>query len=339
MSRTTKEVHATVLGLVRDLVKQQYSAPGASGILDSCAEACDAYDISFSSILQEKSIENHTPIHWAIVKRPSEPPNPDDHDLVTALLSRSAPLIPSTISDIRLACLLTSDQALFQRLRLSPVFSPLSGTDEMLLGASIPPDSIEVEHVEGDAGAFVANFEILAFQKRMRVSNKINLEFIARGKMHNYIALHLNFYRLHTLCWPGRMWCLSFSITPSSQWVVTLAILEHSPATWIDSRLIIEEPPQPPAPATTMPASLIDAWIPEQPSPSSRRTKRSKPKPTISLRLKSGHFQLTPLASHSAGQSEIVVALEDSMMGPSLQYELVLGRLTALELPDADIFK
>ena len=184
-SRTTKEVQATVLGLVRDLVKQQYSTSGASGILDSCSEACDAYDISFSSILQEKSIENHTPIHWAIVKRPSEPPNPDDHDLVTALLSRSAPLKPSTIADIRLACLLTSDQALFQRLRLSPVFSPVSGTDEMLLGESILPDTIEVEEVEGDEGAFVANFEILAFQKRMRVSNKISLEFIARGKPHS----------------------------------------------------------------------------------------------------------------------------------------------------------
>ena len=64
----------------------------------------------------------------------------------------------------------------------------MSGIDEMLLGASIPPDLIAVEHVEGDAGAFVANFEILAFQKRMRVSNRINLEFIARGKIpKNYI--------------------------------------------------------------------------------------------------------------------------------------------------------
>jgi len=192
-SRTTKEVHATVLGLVRDLVKQQYSTSGASGILDSCSEACDAYDISFSAILQEKSIENHTPIHWAIVKRPSEPPNADDYDLVTALLSRSAPLKPSTIADIRLACLLTSDQALFQRLRLSPVFSPLSGKDEMLLGVSILPDTIEVEEVEGDAGAFMANFEILAFQKRMRVSKRISLEFIARGEAYSRATLSLWF--------------------------------------------------------------------------------------------------------------------------------------------------
>lgn len=116
------------------------------------------------------------------------------------------------------------------------------------------------------------------------------------------------------------MWCLSFSITRSSQWVVTLSILEHSPATWIDSRLIIEEPSPRPAPVTPMPSSLIDAPIPEQPSPNARNKankKRSKPKPAISLRLKSGNFQLSPLGSHS----QIEVALEDSMMGPSLQYE------------------
>lgn len=170
-----------MIGLVRDLVREQNSGHGASGILDSCAEACNAYDLSLSSTLQEKSIEGHTPIYWAIVKRPAEPPNPDDYDLVTALLFHSSPLTSTTVSDIRLACLMTSDQALFQRLRLSPVFSPLSGTDEMLLGGSIPQDTISVGDVEGDASAFVANFEILSFQKRMRVSKRIDIEFIAKG--------------------------------------------------------------------------------------------------------------------------------------------------------------
>jgi len=120
------------------------------------------------------------------------------------------------------------------------------------------------------------------------------------------------------------MWCLSFSITPSSQWVVTLSILEHSPPTWIDSRLIIEEPSPLPAPATPVPPSLIDAPIPEQPSSTARNKpnkKRNKPKPAISLRLKSGNYQLTPLVSHSPNRGEIEVALEDTMMGPSLQYE------------------
>ena len=190
-SKTTMEVTSTVLNLVRDLVKQTSSSAGASGILDSCAEACEGYDISFSSLLQQRSIEGHTPIYWAIIKRPSEPPNPEDHDLVTALLSRSTPLTPSTISDVRLACLTTSDQVLFQRLRLSPAFSPMSGTDEILLGGSIPPDEIEVEDVDNNGGAFVARFKILKFQNRMRISKGVNLEFIARGEHFSVNFGHL----------------------------------------------------------------------------------------------------------------------------------------------------
>jgi hypothetical protein len=326
-SRTSKEVRATVLGLVRDLVKQQFSGPGAAGILDSCAEACDAHDISYPSLLQERSIENHTPIYWAIVKRPSEPPNPDYYDLITALLTRTAPLTPSTISDIRLACLLTSDQALFQRLRLSPAFSPVSGTDEMLLGESIQPDAIGVEDAEGDEGAFVANFEIPTFQKRMRVSNRIDLEFIARGRVYFYKDLIRNFTSGHS-GWSGRMWCMSFCITPESQWAVRMAILENSAATWLDSRLIIEEASQRPAPVSAPPTSLIDAPDPDQPNgyTSSQANKiRSKPKPPISLRVKTGNNQLIPLVPHfrsaNRGTSEILVALDDSPMGRSLQYE------------------
>jgi hypothetical protein len=123
------------------------------------------------------------------------------------------------------------------------------------------------------------------------------------------------------------MWCLSFNITPSSRWVVTLSILEHSPPTWIDSRLIIEEPPQRPAPVAPIPSLLIDAPIAEQPAAPSRsqaNKKRGKPKPTISLRLKSGNTQLTPFRPQSQNKVEIEVALEDSQMGTSLQYEWVL---------------
>jgi hypothetical protein len=102
-------------------------------------------------------------------------------DLLTALLSHSTPLTQETISDVRVACLVTSDQALFQRLRMSPEFSKISGRDEMLLGASLPMDDIFVEDVSGDEGAFAVDFEIVQFQKRMMVSKEIVLEFIARS--------------------------------------------------------------------------------------------------------------------------------------------------------------
>ena len=62
------------------------------------------------------------------------------------------------------------------------MFSPMSGTDEMLLGGSISPDEIEVEDVDNNGGAFVARFKILKFQNRMRISKGVNLEFIARGE-------------------------------------------------------------------------------------------------------------------------------------------------------------
>lgn len=191
-SRTNREVQTTIQGLVRDLVRFREfpSSPSAAkGILDSCQEACTAHGLSFSEILQEKSIEGHTPIYWAIVKRPPE--HADDGndeneeegpDLVTALLQLSSPLTPATISEIRLACLVTSDQALFQRLRLSPAFSPIKGTDEMLLGENaVPPDTIDVQDIKGDEGAFVVELQISMFQKRMRISGGVEVEFIARG--------------------------------------------------------------------------------------------------------------------------------------------------------------
>lgn len=191
-TRTAREVRNTVLGLVRDLI-QEHNIAAAAGILQSCSDACASRDLSLSSILQEKSIENHTPLYWAIVKRP-----PDEHhevedtqgvDLLTALISYATPLNQQTIAEIRLACLVTSDQALFQRLRLSPEFAPVSKVDQMLLGATIPPEDVELEDMAGEGGgAFAVNFVIPQFHKRMVVSKEIALEFIARSVLSSFFS-------------------------------------------------------------------------------------------------------------------------------------------------------
>lgn len=127
-------------------------------------------------------------------------------------------------------------------------------------------------------------------------------------------------------CRTGRMWRLAFAIAPTSKWVVTLGILEHSPATWIDSRLLIEEPPQHftgSAPATSwfnrFPTSQ------EQSSNHDEQNVSRKPKSTISLRLKTGSTQLIAQAPHSSRSSgwDIVVELEDSLLASNLQYESV----------------
>lgn len=189
-ARASKEVKSTVTGLVRDVVQNSNSdVPASLAILESCSDACRARSVSFPALLQEKSIEGHSPIYWSIVKRPPAGEAPHGPDLLSSLLSMAAPLTDATISEIRLACLDTSDQTLFQHLRRSPAFAPLDGTDQMLLGASVPPDDIEVEDVPGDEGAFVARFRIVAFQKRMRVTKHIHLEFIARSTFCTWLIL------------------------------------------------------------------------------------------------------------------------------------------------------
>lgn len=180
-SRATKEVRTTILGLLRDLIKQS-DAAGALGVLESCADACKTYDLSLSSLMQEKSIEGHTPIYWAIINRPSLPPRPEDPDLLSAVLSHAAPLTDATVDELRLACLHTSDHALFQKLRRSPAFSPLTGREELITGGSTPVDDVDVEDVKEDEVSFVARFKIPMFQKRMRISGAVRLEFIAKGE-------------------------------------------------------------------------------------------------------------------------------------------------------------
>jgi hypothetical protein len=197
-SKTPHEVRSTVLGLVRDLVQDHSSgSPAALGILQSCADACTSHSVSFSAILQEKFIENHTPLYWAIVKRKNGPSEDDEgggdsemkDDLVTALLSHISPLNPDTILDLRLACMATSDQAMFQRLRRSPRFASISRSDQILLSGSPSPDDVTVEIGPGDKGAFTVDCVVAQFHKRMMVSKEIVLDFIARSTYASHFAV------------------------------------------------------------------------------------------------------------------------------------------------------
>ena len=176
VSQQAKEVRSTVRSIVRDVVKEP-KTPASMGLLESCADACYSNNLSFSEILQDPSIEGHPAIYWAIVKRPS----PDDFELITALMSYSAPLTTETITEVRLACLHVGDQALFQCLWRSPEYGALSGSDRMLLGVTSPPDTVDVEELSGQDGPFRVRFNIVQFEKRMKVSEEIGFEFIARG--------------------------------------------------------------------------------------------------------------------------------------------------------------
>ncbi|KAI0701010.1 hypothetical protein C8T65DRAFT_579875 [Cerioporus squamosus] len=295
-SKAAKEVRTTVLGLLRDLVRQG-DAQGALGVLESCADACKTYDLSLSSLLQEKSVEGHTPLYWAIVNRPALPPRPEDPDLVSAILSHAAPLTDATVEELRLACLHTCDHTLFQKLRRSPAFSPLSAKDELILGGNIPLDEVEVEDVKADEGAFIVKMKIPAFQKRMRISECVRVEFIAKG----------------------RMWELSFIVAgdhwdrrlghhrrvKQGSWAVKLALLPHSPPTWIDSRLVIEDPRARGRPSVAS---------------SDSESSEFKARPPIEIRLKA-RDQLTANArGPHVDSGMVVVLLEENSLAHGLQF-------------------
>ena len=190
--KPNNEIRMTVLNLVRDLVLEHSSgSPAALGILQSCAEACNSHCVSLSDILQEKFIEGHSPLYWAIVKRrqPDTYEELDDTtmpDLLDALIKQSSPLDFDTMLELRQACLATSDHSMFQRLGILPHFSTTSGVDRAILGAT-SPDNVTVELKSGNDGAFTVHLHIFQFHKRMMLSKEIKHEFIARS----VYALHL----------------------------------------------------------------------------------------------------------------------------------------------------
>lgn len=180
-----KETRSTVVGLVGALLQQPYDDASVS-ILDSCAEACADQGIVFSSLLQERSFEGRTPLYWAIVKLAG--PNSDtassgERALVLSLLAHCAPLLPNTRSEITLACVAASDNALYQTFRAMPEFGTVAGADRMLLGLDVSPplDRAVVEEVLDEPLLFVVNFQFSHFQRRMRAGGKVGCSFIARG--------------------------------------------------------------------------------------------------------------------------------------------------------------
>ncbi|KAG8220570.1 hypothetical protein J3R82DRAFT_3303 [Butyriboletus roseoflavus] len=263
-SRTSKQVQQTVLALIRDLVLNAESP----NLLGSCSDACRTYDLNLSTLLQEPFIENHSAIYWGILNRRDA--------LLPSLLVHAAPLSQSTMSEIRLACLTSSNQHLFQSLRcqrepFTKQMTPLStnpGADALILG-SMPSDEVLIHEMDGQ-GAFVAEMRINLWQKRMRVSGRVSVEFIARGRIWS-----LTFFSP-----------LSTTHTTVGIWQVALCLLEHSPPTFIDSRLVIDLPPPSSILSTSpanasQPSDLISLSPP--PDHSSSSTARSLPPPSPPL--------------------------------------------------------
>ncbi|KAG0695556.1 hypothetical protein DFH29DRAFT_265240 [Suillus ampliporus] len=219
----TKQTRQTVISLIRDLVASPSTttsdSAAAAPILASCASALSPS--SFSALLQHPTFEQHTPIYWAILNRHTH--------ILPDMLRYAGPLNHACIADIRLACLASGDQVLFGKLRRGELpFLTTPKPDALVLG-STPADDVDVKEVDGEA-AFSASIKIRLWQKRMRVAGVVGVEFIARG----------------------RIWSLTFFSSPSlspspsargagsEPWQVALSLMEHSPPTFVDGRLVID---------------------------------------------------------------------------------------------------
>ncbi|KZT72344.1 hypothetical protein DAEQUDRAFT_763071 [Daedalea quercina L-15889] len=217
-------------GFLRDLLARQFTVEqSAEIVLKGCADACRVYGLSLATLLQESSVEGHTPIYWAIVKCSPDPESTFTHELLAAFLTYAAPLTEATLSDIRLACLENPDQELFQWIRRSPSITPLFGAADVLFSGAVPKDEVIVEELPGENDMFVGHFRLLMFQKRMRVLKQVALEFIARGRLWSlqiYVATNENARKMRHRAKPGA-------------WVVTLGLLEGSQPTWVDSGFIV----------------------------------------------------------------------------------------------------
>lgn len=232
-SKPPPELLSTIHSLLRDLVQRPTSDTSdtfISSVLASCKEACASNGINFSEVLQERFIEEHGLVYWAIVKRPRARAvsrrvetgkaraegegdgggQEEEIDMVVFLLAELTPILPHTISEVRCACMVNSDHSTFTLIksRFPKSFAGLSGSDEILLNHGEDWDSggdvIEVEEAAGRGGegggdkgegdtAFVVRFEIVKFQLRMRVSKVVKVEWIARGTCFSpYSVPHLS---------------------------------------------------------------------------------------------------------------------------------------------------
>ncbi len=155
-----------------------------TSILSACAQACESGGLDLSTVLQEMSIEGHPPIYWAIVNRDvasgSRGLVPDS--LVADLLAACRPLSPASLTAIRVACTMASDNVLLQELfRYIPPLSHISTRDALLLGPAKEEDRIDVDEKRNGTAAWVALIKIPRFRLRMRVCGSVSVEFIASG--------------------------------------------------------------------------------------------------------------------------------------------------------------
>ena len=182
------EARGTVQHCIHSLLSHSHpSAEDRSATLWECFQACENGGLDFSAVIQEPLIAEQTPVYWAILKRRATSSEVDSaafDALIVALLRTCRSFNETTMASVRVACMLTSNNALLQHLFSQfPGLSPLPPGDGLLLGPSGRGGVINVEETRDGTGAFIAYIEIPRFRLRVRVSKVVNVEFVTSGRL------------------------------------------------------------------------------------------------------------------------------------------------------------
>ncbi|KAG1840065.1 hypothetical protein DFJ58DRAFT_667355 [Suillus subalutaceus] len=156
------------LSCIHTIVSSPYFTPSSiAQTVNDCAATLPAAE--FSKLLQQPNIEGHTALYWAIVNNRRE--------ALWVFMNFIPKLLPASSSDLRLACMMVSDHTLFTQLDVSEKLNPEDDSLRHFLGC--PLDEIQVQEL--DNGCFIASFQMRSFQKRLRITLGMGIEFVARG--------------------------------------------------------------------------------------------------------------------------------------------------------------
>ncbi|KAG0700079.1 hypothetical protein DFH29DRAFT_933961 [Suillus ampliporus] len=199
-----KQSRTIVLSCIRDIVSApDFDSSSIVSAVDTCVAALSA--VEFSDLLQTPNIEGHTALYWAIVNNRREA-----YSVFALFISKISSVCSS---DLRRACMVTSDHALFMQLDLG---NANSKDEPFRRSLGCPADVIQVD--EADGRPIVASFHLRMFQKRLRIARELRTEFVAGG----------------------RIWWLRFYLGPEGKWNVGFGLSQHSFPTQLHVLLLIE---------------------------------------------------------------------------------------------------
>ncbi|KAG2119525.1 uncharacterized protein F5147DRAFT_832247 [Suillus discolor] len=189
-----------------------FAVSSVAPIIKSCAAALPAAE--FSKLLQKRNIENHTALYWAIVN--------NQREALLEFVKFIPKFSPACSADLRLACMAVNDHDSYMLLHLGD--NDVNSKDRSLrhmLGC--PQDVVQVHEgdttlsVDSHENNFFVHFVFRMFQKRLRIARKLEVEFVAQGRIW-VLRFDMDI--------SGGNWLVEFGISRDSSQVRPNAVLE-----------------------------------------------------------------------------------------------------------------